>query len=280
MASKKQKQQAIINYFINVAVFYKNNGTCAPLNKNNDFSGEGIIPKEIKKEVQFLQKYIGTGPREAVLASVLFYFNVSDSYSSMRLSNFSDYLDAPLGDVVPYVEELENMRKSKILSNSPRYRRSDDYVFKIKPDLMYAIVRDMPFQNEAPKVEDIWVMLEECKQLMEQRNDKEIIHDEYKEAVFSLIEKADSVAFSKNLKISDFGEEEKLLMVYYAANIMEGTTDNGVDNSCNYATNNARDKFHLKRLLMQECCKLQKNQLIEFTAADFLGDIDIRLTEK
>lgn len=198
----------------------------AMLSANSGFSEQFIM--KVSHNAKVVCKYLDCSIVQSILFSVVLTLNLTSK--TVGLDRIAEWLDCAAITLARYINELEELRKRKILR---RYQSGDPMEedpresitamsYSINPEVFDALRRGEKFNPQKESIGDPFSLITVIAKLMQHRDEKIITFEEMWQEIRQVLSEHSEMEFLQTLKRFSLTEYERILFFNLADEYLLG----------------------------------------------------------
>ena len=262
--------------FISVVEFIANKAVDSTL--SNQFM------KSVKESADELSGFLGCTRMQSVLFSVICNLNFSNK--SVGLEQIATWLGCNPIEVANYMNEIENLRKNKILRKEAEDKKIDNInsisaiSFSVNPDVFNALRKGEPLSQPKSGIKDSYELIKAISGLIEQRTEDVITFNEMWQEIARIESKYSKMEFLKELKRLVSDKKERILFINLCDEYFAGNLNCDLIPKIRVITPDEREQLEIRFKIGNGNSQLISKVLIEIREGFFRSEKEIRLTSK
>ena len=240
----------------------------------------------VDKDCRILAFYLGCNEIQAVLFSVL--CNINFSHRAVGIDRIADWLGCTPVSVAMHINELEDLRKKKILrkesNGSQREGDSGPSIasisYSVNPEVFEALRKGEEFFAPAFSIHDNYELIKAVAQLIQQRVDGQIDCKEMEHEINHILSEQSKMAFVRDLKRVNLTDQERILFLNLCDEYYNGNTESDLATMVSVVISEKREQMRLRQKIAGGYTALTSHGLIECGDSGFRNDKDVSLTTK
>jgi hypothetical protein len=184
--------------------------------------------KSVKESADELSNFLGCNRMQSVLFSVICNLNFSNK--AVGIEQISTWLGCNPIAVATYMNEIESLRRTKILRKEAEDKKIDNInsisaiSFSVNPDVFNALRKGDPLSKAKSGIKDSYELIKAISGLVEQRTEDEITFNEMWQEIARIESKYSKMEFLKELKRLVSDKKERILFInlcdeYFTGNL-------------------------------------------------------------
>jgi len=240
--------------------------------------------KNVKESADALSGFLGCNRMQSVLFSII--CNLNFSKKAVGIDRISDILGCTTITIAKHMNELEQLRKKKILRNE-----ADDKIlenldsistisYSVNPVLFDALRKGEPFLIPKSEIKDSYELITAIGELIEQLNDGEITYNEMWQEIARIELKNSGMEFLKELKRMVRDKKERILFINLCNEYFNGNLNYELIPMISLITPDKREQLEIRLKISNGNCQIISKGLIEIRESFFRSEKEIQLTNK
>jgi hypothetical protein len=239
--------------------------------------------RNVKESADALSGFLGCNRMQAVLFSII--CNLNFSKKAVGIDRISDILDCTMITVVRHLNELEQLRKNKILRNESGDQNFENLEsisaisYSVNPALFDALRKGAPFPIPKVGIKDSYELITAIGELIEQQNEGQITFQEMWQELARIESKNPGIEFLREIKKSGLDKKERILFVNLCYEYFNGNLNCELIPMICLITPEKREQLEMRLRFTSGNSRLISKGLITIREGFFRSEMEIRLTD-
>jgi len=240
--------------------------------------------RNVKESADELSGFLGCNRMQAVLFSII--CNLNFSRKAVGIDRISDILDCTTITVVKHLNELEQLRKNKILRNESGDQNFENLEsisaisYSVNPALFDALRKGEPFPIPKVGIKDSYELITAISELIGQQNDGQITFQEMWKEIAGIESQNAGIEFLREIKKSGLDKKERILFVKLGYEYFNGILNCELIPMINLVTPDNREQLEIRLSISNGTSPLISKGLITVREGFFRSETEIRLSDK
>ena len=197
----------------------------------------------------------------------------------IRISEIASYMGCRTLRILRLSDHIDILEQKHYIRGS-RSRNSLSY--RVPADVLKALRSNQPYVYEESPVKDTLDFFERFAELVDEKEEDEITHDQLLDKTLEMLEEIKDTVFARELKTKDLDEKEDILLFIHMAHLfVENNDDNIMFHNIDDIYDNRKIPSRVKNELRGRSSDLFSSNLIENVNEDGLANPSaFKLTEK
>ena len=240
--------------------------------------------KNVKESADSLSGFLGCTRMQSILFSII--CNLNFSKKAVGIDRISEILGCTTITIAKHMNELEQLRKKKILRNEADDKNPGNLdsistiSYSVNPVLFDALRKGEPFLIPKNEIKDRYELITAIGELIEQLNDGEITYNEMWQEIARIELKNSGMEFLKELKQVVRDKKERILFINLCNEYFNGSLNYELIPMIGLITPDKREQLEIRIKISSGNCPLISKGLIEIRESFFRSENEIQLTNK